>query len=198
MPVEQIGHAVYGQVIPTQPRDAYLARVIGVEAGLPVETPALTVNRLCGSGLEAIVTAAKSLLLDECEAALAGGAESMSRAPFLLPSHRWARKLGDDSLVDALNGALTDPFHRVLMGITAEHVAERCGIDRDRQDALAIESHRRAGVAIAEGRFEDQIVPVPIGKRDRAVDFRIDEHVRGNLAADDLAALHPCSSRMAR
>src|SRR5690606_26976700 len=165
IPPEAIGHAVYGQVLPSEPRDAYLARVIAIESGLPVETPSLTVNRLCGSGLQAIVSAAQSLLLDDCEVALAGGAESMSRTPFHLPTHRWGSKLGDATLVDALNEGLKDPFNQVLMGITAEHVAERYGIDRSRQDATALESHRRAAAAISQGRFESQIVPLKVGRR---------------------------------
>ena len=191
IPVEEIGHSVYGQVIPTQPRDAYLARVIGVEAGVPVETPALTVNRLCGSGLQAIVSAAQSLLLGDCDAALAGGAESMSRAPFHVPTQRWGRKLGDAVLVDALNGALTDPFNGVLMGITAENIAQRHDIDRDQQDALAIESHRRAAAAIANAYFESQIVPLKVGRRGMETEFKVDEHVRPRITAGDLAGLRP-------
>ncbi len=191
IPVDAIGHAVYGQVIPTQPRDAYLARVIGIEAGLRIETPALTVNRLCGSGLQAIVSAAQSMLLGDCEAALAGGAESMSRAPFQALDHRWGRKMGDSSLVDALSGSLTDPFNQVLMGITAENIAERHAIDRDRQDELAVESHRRAAAAMAEGRFDDQIVAVSVGRRGRETGFRTDEHVRPQISREDLAGLRP-------
>jgi len=189
IPVEAIGHAVYGQVIPTQPRDAYLARVIGIESGLPVETPALTVNRLCGSGLQAIVSAAQSLLLGDCEAALAGGAESMSRAPFHVADHRWGRKLGDSPLVDALSGSLTDPFNKVLMGITAENIAERHAIDRARQDELAVESHRRAAAAMAEGRFDAQIVPMMVGRRGRETAFRTDEHVRPQVSLQELSGL---------
>ena len=191
IPVDAIGHAVYGQVIPTQPRDAYLARVIGIEAGLRIETPALTVNRLCGSGLQAIVSAAQSMLLGDCEAALAGGAESMSRAPFQALDHRWGRKLGDSSLVDALSGSLTDPFNQVLMGITAENIAERHAIDRERQDELAVESHRRAAAAMAEGRFDDQIVAVSVGRRGKETGFRTDEHVRPQISRKDLAGLRP-------
>ncbi|TWG94380.1 acetyl-CoA C-acetyltransferase [Luteimonas sp. J16] len=191
VPVDAIGHAVYGQVLPSEPADAYLARVIAVKAGVPVETPAFTVNRLCGSGLQAIVSAAQALALGDCEVALAGGAESMSRTPFHLPGHRWGRKLGDDTLVDALNEGLKDPFDKVLMGITAENVAERHAIDRARQDALALESHRRAARAIAEGRFEGQIVPVTVGRRGRETVFRVDEHVRADVGADDLAGLRP-------
>jgi len=186
-----IGHAVYGQVLPSEPADAYLARVVAVNAGVPVAAPAFTVNRLCGSGLQAIVSAAQSLLLGDCEGALAGGAESMSRVPFHVPSQRWGRKLGDAVMVDALNEGLKDPFDKVLMGITAENVAERHGIDRGRQDALALESHRRAARAIAEGRFEGQIVPVEVGRRGRETEFRVDEHVRAGVTAGDLAGLRP-------
>ncbi len=188
---DAIGHAVYGQVLPSEPRDAYMARIIAIESGLPVETPALTVNRLCGSGLQAIVSAAQALLLGDCEVALAGGAESMSRTPFYLPTHRWGRKLGDAVLVDGLNEGLKDPFNGVLMGITAENIAEHHGIARARQDAFALESHRRAAEAIAEGRFDDQIVPVKVGRRGRETEFRTDEHVRANVTAQDLAALRP-------
>ncbi|MET0754659.1 MAG: beta-ketothiolase BktB [Pseudoxanthomonas sp.] len=191
IPAYEIGHSIYGQVIPTQPRDAYLARVIGIESGLSVETPALTVNRLCGSGLQAIISAAQALLLGDCAAALAGGAESMSRAPFHAPSHRWGRKLGDATLVDALNGALTDPFSKVLMGITAENIAARHAINRVSQDTLAVESHRRAAAAIADGRFDSQIVPVKVGRSGKETEFRIDEHVRGGVTYGELAALRP-------
>lgn len=191
IPVDAIGHAVYGQVLPSEPADAYLARVIAVKAGVPVETPAFTVNRLCGSGLQAIVSAAQALKLGDCEVALAGGAESMSRTPFQLPTHRWGRKLGDATLVDGLNEGLKDPFDKVLMGSTAENVAERHQVDRARQDALALESHRRAARAIAEGRFDGQIVPVMVGRRGRQTEFRVDEHVRAEVGADDLAALRP-------
>lgn len=188
---EEIEHAFYGQVIPTTPADGYLSRVIAIDAGLPQESPALTVNRLCGSGLQAIVSAAQSLQLGDCTMALAGGAESMSRAPFHVPTQRWGRKLGDATLVDALNGALTDPFNRVLMGVTAENVANRYGISREQQDQAAIESHRRAAAAIADGRFVGQIVPIRIGKRGRETEFRVDEHVRPDVSLGDLAALRP-------
>jgi acetyl-CoA C-acetyltransferase len=191
VPVHAFGHAVYGQVLHSEPRDAYLARVIAIESGLPVETPALTVNRLCGSGLQAIVSAAQALRLGDCAVALAGGAESMSRTPFHLPTQRWGRKLGDAVLVDALQGGLSDPFHKVLMGITAENIAERHGIARSRQDAAALESHRRAAVAQSERRFDEQIVPVMVGRPGKQTEFRIDEHVRADLSADDLAALRP-------
>ncbi|MEE3623690.1 beta-ketothiolase BktB [Nitrospirillum sp. BR 11752] len=186
---EAVGHVVFGQVIPTEPRDAYLARVAGIGAGLPVEVPALTVNRLCGSGLQAVVSAAQGILLGECDLAVAGGAESMSRAPYLLPDARWGSKMGDARVVDALNGTLSDPFDRSLMGVTAENVAERYGISRDEQDALALESHRRAARAQAEGRFTAQILPVEVTVKRQTVSFATDEHVRPDLTAGDLAKL---------
>ncbi|EGX99984.1 beta-ketothiolase [Nitrospirillum viridazoti Y2] len=186
---DAVGHVVFGQVIPTEPRDAYLARVAGIGAGLPVEVPALTVNRLCGSGLQAVVSAAQSILLGDCDVAVAGGAENMSRAPYLLPDARWGSKMGDARMVDYLNGALSDPFDRNLMGVTAERVAQRYGISRDDQDALALESHRRAARAQAEGRFTEQILPVEITVKRQAVQFATDEHVRPDLAPGDLAKL---------
>ncbi|MEA1674866.1 beta-ketothiolase BktB [Nitrospirillum sp. BR 11163] len=186
---DAVGHVVFGQVIPTEPRDAYLARVAGIGAGLPVEVPALTVNRLCGSGLQAVVSAAQSILLGDCDVAVAGGAENMSRAPYLLPDARWGSKMGDARVVDALNGTLSDPFDRTLMGVTAENVAQRYGISRDDQDALALESHRRAARAQAEGRFAEQILPVEVTVKRQLVQFATDEHVRPDLAPGDLAKL---------
>ncbi|MEA1652664.1 beta-ketothiolase BktB [Nitrospirillum sp. BR 11164] len=186
---DAVGHVVFGQVIPTEPRDAYLARVAGIGAGLPVEVPALTVNRLCGSGLQAVVSAAQAILLGDCDVAVAGGAENMSRAPYLLPDARWGSKMGDARVVDTLNGTLSDPFDRSLMGVTAENVAKRYGISRDDQDALALESHRRAARAQAEGRFADQILPIEITVKRQAVQFATDEHVRPDLTPGDLAKL---------
>ena len=187
----RIGHVIFGQVIPTGPRDAYLARIAALGAGLPAAVPALTVNRLCGSGLQAIICAAQAIALGDCELAVAGGAEVMSRAPFLAPAVRWGNKLGDAALVDALNGALTDPFENVLMGVTGENVAARYGISRERQDALALESQRRAAAAIAAGRFAGQILPVPVASRGAATEFAVDEHVRPDCTAQDLAKLRP-------
>jgi acetyl-CoA C-acetyltransferase len=184
-----IGTVVFGQVIPTQPRDAYLARMIGMGAGLPVETPAMTINRLCGSGLQAILTAANSLAVGDAEVALAGGAEVMSRSPYFAPAVRWGAKMGDAMLVDGLNGALTDPFNEVLMGVTAENVAERYAIGRERQDEAAAESHRRAARAIAEGRFAGQIVPVEVKQRKQTTVFEVDGHVRADTTAASLAGL---------
>lgn len=184
-----VGHVVFGQVVPTAPHDAYLARIITLEAGLPKETPALSVNRLCGSGLQAIVSAAQMLMLGDTQIAVGGGAEVMSRAPFFAPALRWGQKMGDTLLVDGLNGALTDPFGKILMGVTAENVADRYGISREVQDAYALESQRRAVRAIAEGRFDDQIVPIEVRQRGRTTSFEIDEHVRAETSLEELGAL---------
>ena len=188
---DQVGHAVFGSVVHTEPRDAYLARVAAVEAGVPVTAPAMTVNRLCGSGLQAIVSAVQMIRLGEVETALAGGAECMSRAGYLLPAARWGQRLGDAAALDMLLGALNDPFGHGHMGITAENVARRHGIDRATQDRLAAESHRRAAVATAEGRFRDQILPIEVqdGKRSRS--FDTDEHVRAETTVESLAGLRP-------
>jgi acetyl-CoA C-acetyltransferase len=184
-----VGHVVFGQVVPTEPRDAYVARVAAVNAGIPYDTPAMTVNRLCGSGLQAILSAAQTILLQEADIALAGGVEVMSRAPFLAPQVRFGKKLGDAALVDALNGVLTDPFGNGLMGVTAENIAERHGIGRAAQDAMAVESQRRAAAAIAAGRFEAQILPVDIKVRGKLIRFAVDEHVRGETTLADLQKL---------
>jgi acetyl-CoA C-acetyltransferase len=186
-----IGHVVFGQVIPTAPRDAYLARIATLGAGLSTAVPALTVNRLCGSGLQAIVSAAQAILLGDCDAAIGGGAEVMSRAPFLAPCVRWGHKLGDATLVDALNGALTDPFENILMGVTAENVAARHNVTRAQQDAVALESQKRAALAIAQGRFTSQILPIPIESKTGITGFNVDEHVRAQTNEQDLAKLRP-------
>jgi acetyl-CoA C-acetyltransferase len=188
---EGVGHVVFGQVIPTAPQDAYLARIATLGAGLSTAVPALTVNRLCGSGLQAIVSAAQAIALGDCDVAVGGGSEVMSRAPFFAPAVRWGQKLGDAVLVDALNGALTDPFEKILMGVTAENVAARYDIGRERQDALALESQRRAAEAIAQGRFVGQIVPVPVTVKGTKVDFLVDEHLRPATTPQDLAKLRP-------
>lgn len=186
---EQIGHVVMGNVIPTEPRDAYLGRVAAMNAGIPKETPAFNVNRLCGSGLQAIVSAAQSLLLGDAQAVLAAGAESMSRGPYLLPQARWGARMGDLHGVDYMLGILQDPFAGFHMGITAENVAERNGITRQMQDAVALTSQQRAARAIAEGRFDSQIVPVEIPGRKGPVRFAVDEHVRGDVSAEQLAGM---------
>ncbi len=188
---EQIGHMVMGNVIPTEARDAYLSRVAAMNAGIPKETPAFNVNRLCGSGLQAIVSAAQSLLLGDAEVVVAAGAESMSRGPYLLPQARWGARMGDLQGVDYMLGALHDPFAGFHMGITAENVAERNGITRQMQDELALVSQQRAARAIAEGRFNSQIVPIDIPGRKGTVRFEIDEHVRGAATTEQLAGMKP-------
>lgn len=188
---EAIGHVVFGQVMHTEPKDAYLARVCAVTGGVPTKVPAMTVNRLCGSGLQAVVSAAQALILGDADVAIAGGAESMSRAPFLAPSVRWGNKMGDAPLIDMLQGALTDPFHRILMGLTAENIAERYGINRDIQDAAALESHRRAEAAIRAGYFRDQIVSVTVKGRGKDIQFKVDEHIRADAKLEDFTKLRP-------
>lgn len=186
-----IGHVVMGTVIPTEPRDAYLSRVASMNAGVPKETPAFNVNRLCGSGLQAIVSAAQTLLLGDTDVALAAGAESMSRGPYLLPQARWGARMGDLQGIDYTVGVLQDPFEHVHMGITAENVAAKHGITRDMQDELALTSQRRAARAIAEGRFASQIVPIELKTRKGSVQFATDEHVRAEVTAEQLAGMKP-------
>lgn len=191
----RVGHCVFGNVLASEPRDLYLARVAALEGGLPDSSVAMAVNRLCGSGLQAVVSAAQQIQLGVCEAAIAGGAESMSRAPYYLPSARFGQRMGDGAMVDPMVGALTCPVNAYHMGITAENVAERYGIDRAQQDALALESHRRAARAIAEGRFASQIVPVALKSRKGTRLFDTDEHVRQDCTPEELAALRPAFKR---
>lgn len=186
-----VGHSVFGNVIHTETRDMYLARVAAVQGGLPVETPALTVNRLCGSGLQAIVSAAQMIMLGDADCAVAGGAEVMSRAPHWLPALRWGKRMGDAELVDAMLGGLTDPFDDCHMGVTAENIAKKWNVSREAQDALALESQRRALAAIEAGYFDDQIVPVEIRTRKGSTEFSTDEHVRADATAESLAGLRP-------
>jgi acetyl-CoA C-acetyltransferase len=186
-----VGHVVMGNVVPTEPRDAYLSRVAAIEAGIPKETPAFNVNRLCGSGLQAIVSAAQTLLLGDAEVAVGAGAESMSRGVYVLPAARWGARMGDVTAADYVLGILHDPFQRVHMGVTAENVARREGITREMQDQLALESQKRAARAIAEGRFEAQIVPVRIASRKGPVTFATDEHVRADVSLERLASMKP-------
>ena len=184
-----IGHVVFGQVMATEPRDIYMARVVTIEGGLSQDVPAVTVNRLCGSGLQAVLSAAQTIMLGDTEVAIGGGAESMSRVPYSAPSNRWGARFGDAALVDNLQAGLTDPFHRILMGVTAENLAESHQITRDQQDAYAVESHRRAARAVAEGRFKEQIVPVTIRQKRKEVVFDTDEHIRGDATVEDLGKL---------
>ena len=188
---DDVGHVVFGNVIHTDARDHYLARVAAVNGGVPHATPAVTVNRLCGSGLQAIVTAAQTIMLGDADAAVAGGAESMSRSPYLAPSLRWGARMNDTALVDMMVGALSDPFEDCHMGITAENVAGRYGVSREDQDALAVQSHQRAGRAIAEGRFKEQITPVEVRVKRDTVLFDTDETVRPDSSVEKLGRLRP-------
>ena len=188
---EQIGHVVFGNVLHTDRRDMYISRVATLEAGLPVNTPALTVNRLCGSGLQAIVTAAQQIQLGICDAAVAGGAESMSRAQYWLPTARFGQRMGDGQLVDSMTGALTCPMENYHMGITAENVAEKWQISREQQDALAALSHQRAQAATEAGRFKSQIMPVELKTRKGSTEFVTDEHIRHDCTQDDMTRLRP-------
>jgi len=188
---EDVGHAAFGNVIHTEGRDMYLSRVAAVNGGLPAETPAVTVNRLCGSGLQAIVTATQLLELGHADCAVAGGAECMSRGQYWVPSMRFGQRMGDTQIVDAMVAALTDPFDTCHMGVTAENVAEKWDITRDQQDELAAESHRRAAAAIENGYFKDQIIPIEVRQKKETVEFDTDEHVRPGTTAESLAKLRP-------
>lgn len=185
----EVQHTVLGNVIHGEPRDMYISRVAAVKAGVPVEAPAMTLNRLCGSGVQAIVSAAQTIMLGDADIAVAGGAESMSRSAYMLPAARWGQKMGNVAMVDAMVGALTDPFGHGHMGITAENVAERHGISREQQDAFAAESHRRAAAAIDAGYFKEQIVPVEIESRKGTIVFDTDEHVRRDATAEGMGKL---------
>ena len=186
---DQIDHVVFGNVIHTEPADMYMARVVGMKAGIPKETPAFTVNRLCGTGVQAIVSATQAIQSGDVEVALAGGAESMSRGPYWMPEARWGSKMGPAKMVDPVMGGLTDPFHEILMGVTAENLAERMSITREEQDAFAVESHRRAAAAREAGRFDDEIVPVPVKVKRDTVDFTRDEHIREDASLETMAKL---------
>jgi acetyl-CoA C-acetyltransferase len=176
-------------VIHTEPKDMYLSRVACVNGGLPVETGALTLNRLCGSGMQAIVSASQYILLGDVDAALAGGAESMSRAAYANLTQRWGARMGDAKDMDMMVGALTDPFDTLHMGVTAENVANKCGITRDQQDAFAVESHKRAAAAIAAGHFKSQILPIELKSRKGPIQFDTDEHVRGDSTVEGMGKL---------
>ena len=188
---EAIGHVVFGNVIHTDPKDMYLSRVAAVQGGLPVDTPALTLNRLCGSGLQAIVTAAEMIQTNHCDAAVAGGAECMSRAPYWLPAMRWGARINDVSAMDVMVAALTDPFDNVHMGITAENIARQFGITRQAQDCLALTSHQRSIAAIEQGRFTEQIVPIEVKVKGGSVQFAQDESPRADTTRESLAKLKP-------
>jgi acetyl-CoA C-acetyltransferase len=187
----EIGQVVFGNIIHTDGHDHYLARVAGVKGGLPVDVPALTLNRLCGSGLQAIISAAQTIMLGDTDAAVAGGAESMSRSPYWAHAMRWGARMNDVAMVDAMVAALSDPFDDVHMGVTAENVARKWEITREDQDALAVESHKRAAAAIAEGRFKDQILPIELKVKGGVQMFDTDESVRPDTSLEKLARLRP-------
>ena len=189
--VTEVGQVVMGNVIATEPNDAYLARVAALNAGLSDKTPAFNVNRLCGSGLQAIISAAQMLALGDADVAVGAGAESMSRGPYFLQGERWGMRMGDAHATDFMLGILHDPFHRIHMGVTAENVAEREHITREMQDQLASESHKRAASAIAEGRFKSQIVPVEMVTRKGTIRFETDEHVKADTTVELLAKMKP-------
>ena len=186
-----VGHVVFGNVIHTEVRDMYLSRVAAVNGGLPVETPAFTVNRLCGSGLQAIVSAAQAVRLGDCDVAVAGGAEVMSRGQYWVPGLRWGQRMNDGAVIDAVVGAVSDPFDGCHMGVTAENVAAEFDVSRDEQDALSAESHRRAAAAAAAGYFTEQIMPVQVPGRKGAVTVDADEHIRPGVSLADLGRLRP-------
>ncbi|MCH8466624.1 MAG: beta-ketothiolase BktB [Roseinatronobacter sp.] len=187
----EIDQVFYGHVIPTEPRDMYLARTIALGAGVAQSAPALTLNRLCGSGMQAILSGIQTLRLAEAEVVLAGGAESMSRAAYLMPAARWGQKMGDVQAIDMMTAVLTDPFGHGHMGVTAENIAQRHEISREVQDSFAAESHFRAAKAITEGRFAGQIVPITLTTRKGERVFETDEHVRPGTRSEDLAKLRP-------
>ena len=191
VPAEDVGHVVFGHVINTEPRDMYLSRVATLNAGMPQATPAFNVNRLCGSGLQAIVSAAQALRLGDAEVAIGAGAESMSRAPYISPAQRWGARMGDAVMLDMMTGALSDPFEKMHMGVTAENVAKKYDITREAQDELALASHNRAENAIKQGYFKEQIVPVSIKTRKGEVVFDTDEHVRMGATAENFQSLRP-------
>lgn len=184
-----IGYSIFGQVMPTDAKDAYLSRVIALNAGLPVSVPAVTVNRLCGSGMQSVIQAVQQVQLGEAEIVLAGGAEVMSRVPHQTQDIRWGTRMGNPQMVDMLLEGLKDPFHSYAMGVTAENVAEEYDVDRDTQDAYALQSHQRASTAIREGRFVDQIIPVEVKQRRKTVTFAEDEHVRHDAQLEDFTKL---------
>ena len=186
-----VGHVVMGSVIHGEARDMYLSRVAALDAGIAVGTPCLTVNRLCGSGLQAIVSAAQHIMLGDCTTVVGGGAESMSRAAYMLPSGRWGQRMGDAPVIDAMSAALHDPFGHGHMGVTAENIAAKYGFTREQQDEFAVESHRRAANAIEKGYFREQIVPVELKSKKGVEQFTRDEHVRADASVENLAKLKP-------
>jgi len=192
---DSVEHVVFGNVIHTAAEDMYLGRVVGIKAGIPKEAPALTLNRLCGSGLQAILTAAQVIQTGDADVAVAGGAESMSRGAYWMQNARWGVRMGDASMVDAVVGCLTDPFNDIHMGVTAENLAASHGISREAQDEFALESHRRAVAARDAGKFVAEIVPVEIKSRKQTGEFTVDEHPRAGVSMEGLATLRPAFSK---
>ena len=186
-----VGHVVFGHVVNTEPKDMYLSRVAALEGGCGEGTPAYNVNRLCGSGLQAIVSASQSILLGDADIAIGGGAENMSRGPYASLATRWGARMGDTKLIDMVVGALHDPFQNIHMGVTAENIAAKWGISREEQDAIAVESHNRAQRATEAGYFKDQIVPVMLKSKKGEVAYTLDEHFRADCTLADMAKLKP-------
>jgi acetyl-CoA C-acetyltransferase len=182
---------VFGNVSHTEAADVYMARVVGIKAGVPQETPAYTVNRLCGTGVQAIVSGCQAIQTGEASVVLAGGCESMSRGPYWMPAARWGARMGETELIDPVMGSLTDPFNKILMGVTAENLAERGSISRERQDEFAVRSHQLAKAAWDEGVFDSQIVLVPVRSKRETVDFVRDEHIRPDVSLESMAKLKP-------
>jgi len=186
---KDVGQCVFGNVIHTEPKDMYISRLACVNGGLPHDTGALTLNRLCGSGMQAIVSASQYILLDDTDAAVAGGAESMSRAAYASVTQRWGARMGESKMFDMMVGALTDPFDTIHMGVTAENVANKCGLTREQQDAFAVQSHKRAAAAIEAGYFKSQILPIELKGKKGPVMFDTDEHVRADASMEGMAKL---------
>jgi acetyl-CoA C-acetyltransferase len=187
----RVDQVVFGNVIHSAAEDMYMARVVGMKAGVPKEAPAFTVNRLCGTGVQAMVSGAQSIQTGDAEVVLTGGAESMSRGPYWFPKGRFGARMGETDLLDPVLGGLTDPFNRIHMGVTAENLAESHSISREDQDEYALQSHRRAEAAIEAGRFEDEVVPVAVKAKKEEREFKVDEHVRRDATIESLAKLPP-------
>ena len=188
---DQVEQVVFGNVIHTAAEDMYMARVVGIRAGIPKEAPAFTVNRLCGSGVQAIVSAAQMIQSGDADVVVAGGAESMSRGTYWVENARWGARMGDASMVDSVVGCLTDPFNEIHMGVTAENVGESHGISREAQDEFALESHRRAQAAVDGGRFDEEIVPIEVKSRKGSEEFKVDEHFRRDATIETFSKLRP-------
>ena len=188
---KDVGHVVFGHVVNSEPKDMYLSRMAAIHGGCAEGTPAFNVNRLCGSGLQAIVSASQAILLGDADIAIGAGAENMSRAPYASLASRWGARMGDTKMIDMMIGALHDPFHTIHMGVTAENIAAKWGITREEQDQLAVESHRRAQKATEAGYFKEQIVPVMLKSKKGEVAYATDEHFRANATLEDMAKLKP-------